>query len=691
MQWLLAEAYRQYNDYAHAEELYEEVYRREKGRVYPMSAFWLATMMKNNGNYANSLKLWKKVNRKFKRDKKGYVYLKSKQEIESCSWAREHLFDSVPVPMTNVGQPVNSYISEFAPFLVDSTTLLFASLRANKYGEDREVYDAGYRVKIYQSKWEADQWGTPEALDSTVNKNGLHQANGAFNGDRSRFYFSRCDAAFQCVIMMQRRTANGGWSAATEVSGVNHTSASTTQPHLAEIDGTEYLFFASDRPGGKGGLDIWYTSSSGDDQWDTPRNAGDSINTPDNEITPWYDASSETFYFSSQWHNGFGGFDVFSSNGKPGNLRAPNNMGYPFNTPANDYYFIYNDTTGAGFLASNRIGSLHKKAPTCCNDLWFFELPPAVHADTLPFASLEELNQSLPVTLYFHNDEPNPRTTDSTTRRNYLDTYEEYRVMEDEYVTKFSAGLSGAQKDTAAAQMERLFNDRIRQGVDDLSVFSALLQRELDKGYNIEITIQGYASPLAKTQYNRMLTGRRISSLQNYLHDYQGGVLRKYIDQTAKNGGTLSFVRVPFGEYTANKQITDNPNADDAIFSVGAALERKIEIVSVQQAKRDSLYAEMKFNSEIHDFGSISKGDTVSGYFLLTNAGNMELRIDSIATDCNCVTLTPSNNSIRAGGRVGLEIQYRSANDEGLTARYITIFTNATPPEKRLTITAEVE
>ena len=84
--------------------------------------------------------------------------------------------------------------------------------------------------------------------------------------------------------------------------------------------------------------------------------------------------------------------------------------------------------------------------------------------------------------------------------------------------------------------------------------------RRAGKGQNIELTIKGFASPLAKTDYNVKLTGRRITSLINYLREYDKGQFNEYIDATAENGGTLSFNKIPFGEYTASKLVSDNVN-----------------------------------------------------------------------------------------------------------------------------------
>ena len=150
------------------------------------------------------------------------------------------------------------------------------------------------------------------------------------------------------------------------------------------------------------------------------------------------------------------------------------------------------------------------------------------------------------------------------------------------YKEEYSLGLSGDKSAEAKEDIESFFIEYVDQGVKDLEVFRDLLLEELDRGAKITITVKGFASPLAKTDYNVNLTKRRIASLVNYMRAYENGVFAKYLNGTAENGGKVLFSEVPFGEYTANQLTSDNPNdVQNSVYSRAAAIERKIEIQSV--------------------------------------------------------------------------------------------------------------
>ena len=99
----------------------------------------------------------------------------------------------------------------------------------------------------------------------------------------------------------------------------------------------------------------------------------------------------------------------------------------------------------------------------------------------------------------------------------------------------------------------------------------------------VQINIKGFASPLNDKEYNMSLAKRRISSLKNYLREFQDGYLSPYIDS-----GKIIFIELPFGENKANNKISDNPyDRDKSVYSIEAANERRIEIqaVSLQTIK----------------------------------------------------------------------------------------------------------
>ena len=462
------------------------------------------------------------------------------------------------------------------------------------------------------------------------------------------------------------------------------------QPYAAIINNKEYLFFSSNQKGTLGGLDIWYGELK-NGKVSNIKNAGKAINSLDNEISPYYNDSTNELYFSSEWHFGLGGMDIFKSKNENFKFGKPENIKPPYNSPANDMYFKMADNKQKAALASNRLGSYFAKGPTCCNDIYLIEYPTEPQ-DTSPYKSLIDLNKYLPVTLYFHNDRPNPNTTDTITDLNYLTTYNRYTDMLGKYKKEYGNGLNVVQKEKSNLDMENFFYNKVDKGVEDLKIFTELLYKELEKGLKVEATVQGYASPLAKTDYNVNLTFRRVSSMVNFMKEWNNGVLKPYFNGTATNGGSLSIIKIPFGEYTANQTISDNPNdKKNSVYSIGAASERKIEIQSVQLAKTDSIYAEMHFDKEIYDFGKVSKTDSLSYTFKFKNIGNKDLSIKDLEYDSNIISIEFDNsNSYRPNDSGEITIKVNPNTLTSFNTLEIIANNNGFPEKKILRVTFEV-
>ncbi len=305
--------------------------------------------------------------------------------------------------------------------------------------------------------------------------------------------------------------------------------------------------------------------------------------------------------------------------------------------------------------------------------------------------TLEELMSRLPVTLYFHNDVPNPKSTDTLTSVNYIESYFEYKAMLDKYQKEYSNGLTGEKSDEAKEDIESFFIEYVDQGVKDLKIFQDLLLVELEKGRKINLTIKGFASPLAKSDYNVNLTKRRIRSLVNYLLKYNDGVFKPYINKTASNGGELTFSEVPFGEYTANKLVSDNLNDQkNSVYSRAAGLERKIEIQSVNFFGDSIIDAPLKVKSNIINVGSIPSNKKVSVQFELTNTNEHTVTLKPARIPCNCNTVSMKKNSLLPGESTILTFTFDPAGYEGEVVKSIYLQTQNSE-EIRLIISAIVE
>jgi tetratricopeptide (TPR) repeat protein len=687
--WNYAETLRAYKDYRKAEFYYAKVYDREEAKIYPSSLLQLGLMQKQNGKYDEALTTFKKAKKKYYKDKKGYLYQKSKREIQSTLWAKSAMVDSLGVSVEQLPETVNTKNSEFGHGIVNGE-LIFSSLRADSISALEEVYSTTYHTHLYRSKvkeGELDFEASEKIKDLFIEA--YNTGNGAFSLDGNRFYFSKCaddGYNYRCKIMVARYS-NKQWVTIDSLGDIiNEPGSNTTMPCIAEINGNETLIFASDREESEGGLDLFYSRIRNSNQYSKVR-ALRMLNSPDNEISPWWDSINQRLYFSSSWHDGFGGYDVFYSQ-YDRQFQQPENVGQPINSPANDlYYFKYVDTS---FVTTNRIGVFYSKNPTCCSDIFMFKPPVKIIPPTSK-ETLFELNKRLPVTLYFHNDRPNPDSWKTSTELNYMTTYDRYTAMLDEYKTEYSKGLKGEKADEAREDIETFFLEYVDKGVADLEHFRDLLFEELEKGVKVEVTVKGFASPLAKTEYNVNLTKRRISSLENYLREYDDGIFAPYLDGTASNGGRVIIKQTPFGEYTANQLTSDNPNdVQNSVYSRAAAIERKIEIQSVNYLEENEKFP-LKCEIPVIDGGQVKPGRKISVRYKVMNRSDVPIRLTEPKRSSQNFEVEINASEIAPGQVVEIKVDLDTNGFMGHSMEYISLGCEDCSGELELYLTFEIK
>jgi OOP family OmpA-OmpF porin len=168
---------------------------------------------------------------------------------------------------------------------------------------------------------------------------------------------------------------------------VNDPDFTSTMPTVAFDDKkkTDIVYFVSNRtPGGRGGLDIWYTQyDSKLKEYRTPKNAGTKINTAGDELSPFFDADLSTMYFSSDGWPGLGGLDIFKTNGELKTWSVPENIGSPLNSGSDELYYVVNkNNKDDGFFVSNRQSSEGSNKLNCCtncDDIYSFRWLESIH------------------------------------------------------------------------------------------------------------------------------------------------------------------------------------------------------------------------------------------------------------------------------------------------------------------------
>jgi hypothetical protein len=675
-----AGALRMVKDYKKAEYYYDKLFTKDRGQIYAEGQFWLAMMQKNNGDYSDALRNFKKFNKKVKRDKSSYLYLKSDKEIEACTWALNQRRNDTGITLRNIDAPVNTDESEFAPWLSSDSMLTFTALRQSDYHTGSEA-----QVQVYRSSFDST-FSQPSLIEDILEV-GYQYANVKFGPGNTTVYFSRCDGRQNCDIY-QAEVDGLEWYNVEPVVSVNKAGFSSSMPHVVLIAETPVMFFASNRAGGQGNMDIWWSEMI-EGEFAAPVNAGFEINSADNEVSPFY--SGGQLYFSSDWHTGFGGFDIFRSAGVPREFAIPENLGYPLNSQANDLYYAYNTELQTGLFASNRIGSYSLEGETCCNDIYMVQYEDSLNKSDDPYENLEDLNKYLPVTLYFHNDEPNPNSRDTTTTLSYLEAYDSYQALKGKYRNENSKGLKQEEKEDAEYEVDEFYEFFVDKGVSDLAIFTDLLLKELRLGTDVELIIRGFASPRAESDYNVNLTKRRTSSLVNYLSLYNGGELLPFMSDSS-GFGSLTFIEIPYGEYEADSAVSDVlENEKASIYSRGARLERKIMIESVQRAKPTLIEESVQFDSDVHEFGKISSRFPVEHTFTFTNNSGDSLVIDSVKTECGCTVPTITTWELANGESTELHVVFDPEGKKGLVTKTVTLYTSPGIEPKLIRITAEVQ
>ena len=378
----LADAYFYARDYRNAEIWYEKTIKLD-GKVTTIALFRYAETLKYNAKYEEAKKTFQAFSKSKYKELKGERYkIFAENEVNSCEYAIKNLDKTNPLEIIHLGDHVNSKYTEFSPCLMNDTTLVFASLQSDTVITVNPNEAHTFHVKLMTSTLSEEIWGPADALPM-VNSDFESNANGTFSADKTKFYFTRCvpnnSGRMVCNIYVSE-IKDGIFSKPVKLKKtVNAKGFNTTQPHITTVEiakkKTEVLFFASNRKGTRGGMDLWYSTIDNKGTFKTPVNLGRAINTIRDEASPSYEPASGILYFSSNFHYGFGGYDVFKSAGKQMNQWSiPENIGRPINTRVDDTYYNINKNTNEGFFVSNRPEGYHLTSETCCDDIYSFKL-----------------------------------------------------------------------------------------------------------------------------------------------------------------------------------------------------------------------------------------------------------------------------------------------------------------------------
>ncbi|MBN7817259.1 OmpA family protein [Algoriphagus pacificus] len=308
---------------------------------------WLfSNLYLKTGEFQKAYDEFKAVDSLFEEDFRNTIYyvdMKSKIDFLESQLGR-----SMSIEKEKLEDPLNEFQLQYFPVLTaDGEQILFTK-RDGTGNFDKE--------DIFTAFAEPDgSWNKPVSIAQTINSQ-YNEGTCSVTADGNILIYTSCDAPDSegsCDLYIAYKV-NGNWQRPTNMGKKVNSRSWDSQPSLS-ADG-RILFFSSNRRGGYGGNDIWYSVRQNDGSWSDAKNLGNAVNTAKDEISPFMFFNNEILFFASDGHQGFGGMDIFLSRVKGGEFSSPENLGLPINdhldqvalfiTAQKDYAYFTELTSG---------------------------------------------------------------------------------------------------------------------------------------------------------------------------------------------------------------------------------------------------------------------------------------------------------------------------------------------------------
>lgn len=284
----------------------------------------------------------------------------SEKQIKSCQFAIKALKNPVPFSPVNLGTGINSMLSEYFPTLTADEQTMFFTCMDNRSQED-------FLISTYENgKWtDAINMGPP--INTPEN-----EGASTTSADGQYLFFTMCQNPKNlgsCDLWLTY-VKGDRWQIPIHMPDNVNSKYKETQPSLS-ADG-KTLYFASNRPGGQGDMDIWKTTFE-KNMWTNPVNLGPNINTPFDDECPFIHQDGVSLYFASDGWPGMGGRDLFmAKQNDTGGWNVPMNLGYPVNTVGNEEGLIINRSGTMGYFSSDKKTNPNHQGRV---DIYSFTLP----------------------------------------------------------------------------------------------------------------------------------------------------------------------------------------------------------------------------------------------------------------------------------------------------------------------------
>jgi outer membrane protein OmpA-like peptidoglycan-associated protein len=274
---------------------------------------------------------------------------RAKSEVEQKIAQAKNAYSIMRIPknvmIERLGSSINSEYTEYNPVVsADESVMAFTALRPANSKTGEKIAE-----EIHISYNETGSWSMPEKVEVSTQNN---YGTAGISADGQEMLVFIGDLSSGSIFRIEKEGT--GWSRPVPLgTGVQSKYLESTASMTPD---TKTIYFASNRPGGYGGLDIYASKRNDDGTWGRAENLGPMINTKANEDAPFIHPNNKLLFFTTDGHNGMGGNDIYKSERIDGSWSEPKNMGYPINTTANDNYFTLIADGTRGYFSSDRKG-----------------------------------------------------------------------------------------------------------------------------------------------------------------------------------------------------------------------------------------------------------------------------------------------------------------------------------------------
>lgn len=269
--------------------------------------------------------------------------IENQRGIEMANSAKIITAKPIKMPINNLGKPINTEGSEFAPVISADEAVLAYTYSSHKPNSKEQVMFA--RKKDYT-------WEGVTPIDFNTNQN-VGTVGLSADGQKMLIYIGESNNTGNIYSSLR---SSSGWGTPEKLGREINSGAMESTASLSADE--TVMYFASDRPGGLGGKDIYKVEKQADGSWGTPQNLGADINTPFDEDAPFIHPDKKTLFFTSNGHNSIGGNDIFKAvfEQDKDKWSKPENLGYPINTVFNEGYFVITANGKKAYFSSDRPG-----------------------------------------------------------------------------------------------------------------------------------------------------------------------------------------------------------------------------------------------------------------------------------------------------------------------------------------------